>query len=84
MDEHEKKWRAYAGKHLVGRKIVGVGYMAPEDAKEAGWHERPLCLELSDGTTLYLQSDDEGNGPGALAGETKAGEGLLFPVLGVD
>lgn len=77
----DANWMAYAVKHLLGRRIVGVEYMDEREASDFGWPERVLVLTLDDGTRLIPEADEEGNGPGVLLGLTKSGEQILFPVL---
>ena len=54
-------------KQLVGRKIVEVRWMTPEEANESYWDYQPVLLILDDGTALCPMSDDEGNEGSALA-----------------
>ena len=82
--EIQQKWTEYAQKHLVGRTIKAARYMTDEETEEQGWSRKAVVLELDDGTTIFPSHDDEGNGPGALFGEspTSAGrEFLCCPVL---
>lgn len=65
----------------MGRKIVGARYMLPNEARNHGWHRRPLVLILDDGTAIYPSSDDEGNDAGAIFGAGKDGSDKSFPVL---
>ena len=53
--------------HLIGRKIVNVRHLNPEECDNFGWYSSPLALFLDDGTCLIPQSDDEGNNGGAMA-----------------
>ena len=57
---------ANATKHLVGRKIVSVGYINKEEMTLNGWSRSGCILGLDDGTYIYPLADDEGNNPGAL------------------
>ena len=52
--------------HLVGRKIVNVRRLTPNECSELGWYKSPLVLELDDRTCLIPQMDDEGNDGGAM------------------
>jgi hypothetical protein len=52
--------------HLIGRKIVNVRHLNPEECESFGWYKSPLALWLDDGTILIPQSDDEGNDGGAM------------------
>jgi hypothetical protein len=56
--------------------------MTPAEAREMGWHHRPLVLVMDDGTLLFPSSDDAGNDAGALFGQDPKGGDLTFPVLG--
>jgi len=67
MSEYEKLIEDEARKHLVGKKIDRVFYVDQEQADEAGWFARGIVIVLEDGTELVPLSDDEGNGPGAVA-----------------
>ena len=60
-------WEEKISKQLVGRKIVEVRWMTPEEAKESYWDYQPVLLILDDGTALCPMSDDEGNEASALA-----------------
>lgn len=68
-----------ATKALVGKKIVSVGYMSAQDAKNMGWFHRPLIIFFEDGTHMYASSDDEGNDAGAIFTNIKGFE--TIPVL---
>lgn len=52
---------------LAGRKIKCVRYALDDEVKAMGFHDAPVIIELDDGNIFYPLSDDEGNGPGALA-----------------
>jgi len=51
---------------LVGKTIKSVKYMTQREATQRGWSGRCVVLTLNDGTKVYPQMDDEGNGPGCL------------------
>lgn len=55
---------------LLGKRIINVRYMHPDEAEAAGFYKRPIMILLDDGTWIVPQSDDEGNDGGAL---------ILFP-----
>lgn len=75
------KWNAVAMKELRGRTIVHTFYMTPEDAKKAmGWYKSGLVLFLDNGAQVFVQQDDEGNGPGALLVNHKKNS-VLLPTL---
>ena len=59
-------WEQKISKQLVGRKIVEVRWMTPEEAKESYWDYQPVLLILDDGTALCPMSDDEGNNAGSI------------------
>ena len=77
----EKHWNEFAKKHLVGKRIGSVRYMSKEEAKEMGWHSRPLAIIFTDGSFIFPSMDDEGNDGGTLFGQTSNGEDIAFPVL---
>ena len=62
----ELRWTRIAEKQLVGRKIVKVRYLSPEETEEMGWYSRPVVIQLDDGNIIYPSADDEGNDGGAL------------------
>jgi len=53
--------------HFVGKTIVNVRYATPIECSELGWNKSPIVFQMSDGTVMYPQCDDEGNDGGALA-----------------
>jgi len=66
MDTTEKRWTDIATNLLVGRTIVAARYLAKDEAKRLGWHQRSVIFELDNGTLIFPSMDDEGNGAGAL------------------
>jgi hypothetical protein len=74
-------WTKYATKHLVGRKITGVHLMDADEQAACGWDRAALVIQLDNHTVIFPSQDDEGNGPGALFGQTLKGESLTFPVI---
>lgn len=52
---------------LEGKTIAKVGYVLED------WGDYTPVLQLSDGTILYIQRDDEGNGPGSACIQTSDG-----------
>ena len=54
---------------LLGRKIVDIRAMYPEEMELFMWHHQdPGCvLQLDDGGLFIPMRDAEGNGPGHLA-----------------
>ena len=75
-----KDWTVFAKKRLVGKKIVSVEYMSNQEIKNIGWHKRPVCLGLDDGSWIYPQMDDEGNDGGVLYYHNED-DSQVFPVL---
>ena len=65
---------------LQGRTIKSVRYMEPEELDSFGWSRAGLVLVLDNGTTLIVQQDDEGNGPGAIWYDAQGTQGIL-PVI---
>lgn len=80
----ETYWDQYGKEHLKDKTIVDVRYLTDEEAESLGWNSRSLVIHLDDGTLIYPSRDDEGNGPGALFGQTPENglrKELTFPVL---
>lgn len=75
----ETRWTLVAREQLLGKKIVAVRYMRPEEAAQMGWHSRPVVLMLEDETVIYAAADDEGNDGGALFTSNEAEP--ILPVL---
>ena len=78
------KWKKdWANKfsHLIGLKNVGVRYLTTEESEASGWYSSPIVIELSDGSALIPQSDDEGNDGGALWIANSKGQEDLAPVI---
>jgi hypothetical protein len=76
---------ADAADPVIGATVAKVRLMTDAELQSQGWSvgewERPVVIELSTGAKLFAMQDDEGNGPGALAGETRVGESFrLLPV----
>ena len=72
-------WKVEASK-LIGRTIVDVRYMSPDEKSGIGWDQSPAILVLDSGDLIYPSSDDEGNGGGALFGNGPAlGDGFTLP-----
>lgn len=58
---------------LEGRTIEEVRPMTDAELEAEHWnprHQRPPVMVLDDGTKLYPSQDPEGNGPGALFGDS--------------
>ena len=62
----EKRWTEIAKEQLLGKKIVGVRYLKPEETKNMAWRSRCVVIILDDGNMIYPSMDEEGNGPGVL------------------
>ena len=62
-----KYWHNKANKLLLGRKIVEVEYMTPEETEHYYWHSAPVLFKLDNGVWVTPQSDDEGNDGGVLS-----------------
>jgi len=62
-----KYWHHKANQLLLGRKIVKVEYMSPEETEEIYWHNSPVLFKLDNGVWVTPQSDDEGNDGGVLS-----------------
>ncbi len=75
----ELRWNRIATKLLVGRKIISVRYMLPDEYEEFGWTGSTLVIFLDDGSYFYASQDDEGNGPGAL--HTSDATAPILPVI---
>ena len=58
--KEKAKW-AKRFNSLVGLRIMGVRYLTQEETEASGWYSSPIVIELSDGSALIPQSDDEGN-----------------------
>jgi hypothetical protein len=63
---NEQRTTREAHAALVGRRIVAVRYMTARDANELVWQNRPLVLELDDGSRVYASADEEMNDAGVL------------------
>ena len=79
----EKKEWSNRFAFLYGKKIVGVRYLTQEETEASGWYSSPIIIELSDGSALIPQSDDEGNDGGALwiANSKQSSNSDLIPVI---
>lgn len=80
FEQYVAKWNAVAMKELRGRTIVHTMYMTSEDTKAMGWYKSGLVLFLDNGAQVFVQQDDEGNGPGALL-VTYENDDVLLPTL---
>lgn len=57
-------------KTLIGKRIVKIRKMTPDEFDANGWDFLPwkpcVVIELDDGTLLYPSTDAEGNGSGEI------------------
>jgi hypothetical protein len=60
------QWSTKAKEVLKGKTIVDVRYLNDKEMEMMGWHKRPICFFLNDGTSCILSMDDEGNDGGSL------------------
>lgn len=72
---------AVARQHLLGRRIVEVRYLQPDECQRLVWDRTSVAIVLDNGTTIYAARDSEGNDAGALHGVTKSGEEFVLPEL---
>jgi hypothetical protein len=63
---NEQRTTREAQAALAGRRIVAVRYMTAREANELVWQNRPLVLELDDGSRVYASADEEMNDAGVL------------------
>jgi hypothetical protein len=70
LDETMKYTKYYRGEYkaLLGRKIMDVRAMFPEEMDNMWWDGRKpgAVFILDDGAMFIPMEDEEGNGPGAL------------------
>ena len=78
--KEKAKW-AKQFNHLVGLRIMGVRYLTKEETDASAWYSAPIAIELSDGSALVPQQDDEGNDGGALWIANSKGKQDLIPVI---
>jgi hypothetical protein len=56
---------------LVGKKVVGVRPMAPQEIEDFGWEDfnsdTAIVIIFDDGTVIVPMRDEEGNGAGVLS-----------------
>ena len=63
-EEVEPYWNDKV-KVLEGKTIKSVKYMTEERAKELDWYKRPIEITFTDGHSMLLSMDDEGNDGGS-------------------
>ena len=70
LDETMKYTKYYRSEYkaLLGRRIMDVRAMFPEEMDNMGWGGRkPGAVFILEGGVLFIpMEDEEGNGPGAL------------------
>lgn len=66
--------------HLSGLTIIRVRYMTPIEAENLGWYKSSIVFEMSDGSLLFPQMDDEGNDGGAMSHITKRGVNTIYTI----
>ena len=75
-------WVKKAESVLLNRTIVKVRYMDDEEMEQVGFtFDRPLVLQLDDGTLVYPSKDDEGNDGGAIHYQKENDEDYILPVF---
>jgi hypothetical protein len=74
-------WNQRAKKTLLGKQITSVRWMTDEEAKDMGWDNRPLCIELDNSIWIFASMDDEGNNAGTLFTSDEDEPG--FPVMSI-
>ena len=65
---------------LVGNLIIDVRIMNKTEAVKLGWTKRSIIITLSNGLELIPQSDNEGNGAGAILAKI-LGMDYVFPMV---
>jgi hypothetical protein len=63
----------------IGRTIVGIRTMTQAELDGRMWCKQCLVIMLDDGSTLYPQSDAEGNGPGVMILDRGRTQEYLLP-----
>lgn len=80
-EQLKAEWRERMLRHVQGKTIVDIRWMSEDEVREMGWSCGAVVLVLDDGTLLLPSRDDEGNGPGALFGQSDSEDGFTFPVI---
>ena len=78
--KEKAKW-AKRFNSLVGLRIMGVRYLTKEETEANYWYSSPIVIELSDGSALIPQSDDEGNDGGAFCYISREKQEHTLPVI---
>jgi len=66
--------------HLSGLTITRVRYMTPKEVEHLGWYKSSIVFEMSDGSLLFPQMDDEGNDGGAMSHITEQGMDTIYTI----
>lgn len=66
--------------HLSGLTIRRVRYMTPKEVEHLGWYKSSIVFEMSDGSLLFPQTDDEGNDGGAMAHISERGMHTIYTI----
>lgn len=61
MKTYREHWSEKVANAVVGKRIKAVIYDHWD-----GWYKAGVHFELDDGSLIWITSDDEGNGPGAV------------------
>ena len=80
-DDFMAACNAVARERLLGRRIVEVRYLQPDECNRLMWGQTSVAIVLDNGTMVYAVRDAEGNDAGALHGLTKSGEQFVLPEL---
>lgn len=60
---------------MVGKTVAGVRRLSSAEIEDFGWYEGggevPFVIVFTDGTWIVPMRDEEGNGAGALAHESR-------------
>ena len=60
------RWRDKATGVFKGKEIKEIRYTTDKEMEAMLWYQAGPVIEFTDGTSLTVSQDDEGNGPGAL------------------
>ena len=80
-DEFMASCNAAACQRLLGRRIVTVRYLNPDECRHLMWNHTAVVMVLDNDTTVYAARDGEGNDAGALHGVTQSGEEFVLPEI---
>ncbi len=80
MSTNTDPWELLAQETLVGRTIKRAWYLSKEEAKQYGWVDTCLALELDNGFIL-VPSGNRGFLPGRWNGRTPDGQSFTYPEL---